>query len=424
MKNVLFIVYYFPPMGGSGVQRPLKFVKYLREFGWNPIVLCPEPGAYHTFDDSLDRELKSLEIEIHRVKGNTIFHSFGGKKKRVQFPSTIENLLRKVSTFFWMPDNKKGWIEPALNKASEIISNQSIDAVFSTANPYSNLILAKKIKERFQIPLIMDLRDEWLESHLIDYPTSWHYKKMKRIENETLSSADIITVINDAYKESFGNRFPQKEIRVLSNGYDPEDFSRVFKPNRNKEITILYSGLFYGDRKPDNFLKAVKNVISERPDLKKFLKLQFQGGLDSASKQIIMDLSLSEITEDLGYIPHKKAVQNLLKADILLLMMGHLSKANLVTVGKLFEYFATNKPIFALIPEGETMNLLNKYRSYYIADPNSVEAIKYSLLNIIEDYQNDTIPEANADFAKKFDRQILTGNLGILLDKIVTDKKT
>lgn len=422
MKNVLIIVYYFPPMGGSGVQRPLKFVKYLREFGWNPIVLCPDPGAYHIFDSSLDEELTKLNVDVHRIKGNTPFHTIGNKRT-VKFPRWIEKHLRKISTFFWIPDNKKGWIEPAYQEALRIIAKNNVEVVFSTAAPFSNLLIAGKLKSKLGIPTIMDLRDEWLESHLTSYPTRWHKNKIRKIEKEVLPKADIITVINEPYKASFGSRFPEKDIKVLKQGFDPEDFS--YKKNDDgdsKKLTFLYSGVFYGERKPNLFLEAVYELIKEDRSLVNKIKLQFQGGLDDESISIIKRLSLSEIVEDFGYVEHKTAVKNLNNADILWLLIGHRANSEKVTLGKMFEYFGSKKPILALAPKGGTRELLKEYNASYYADPYSKSEIKTILGRIVSDYENRAIPKVNEVFVKQYNRKSLAGELAGYLDEI-TDKE-
>ena len=415
MKNVLFIVYYFPPMGGSGVQRPLKFAKYLREFGWNPIILCPEPGAYHTFDESLNDELEALDLEIHRVKGNTPLHK-AGSIREVKLPSWLDDFLRKISTFFWLPDNKKGWIKPAHRKALEIIKSRKVDAIFSTANPYSNLQLAKLIKRDTGIPVLMDLRDEWLESHLLDYPTKWHRNKMAEIEADTLPDADILTVINEAYKKSFQSRFEELDIRVLNQGFDPEDFiDEKYKNNHNNKLKLLYSGLFYGKRNPSFFLKAVRSLLDEYPDLKEILELHFQGGLNQETKNLVNTLELEELVINHGYVDHKKAVRNLMKADVLWLMIGHLNNSELVTVGKMFEYFGTKKPILALVPKGNSRILLDGYNASYYAHPSNIEEITEIIKKVIKDFQDSKLPVADSDFVDKFNRKKIAQELANLL---------
>ncbi len=421
-KNVLIIVYYFPPMGGSGVQRPLKFVKYLRQYGWNPIVLCPEPGAYHTFDESLDKELQTLDVEVIRVKGGTPLHT-AGSKRRVKLPAFIENGLRKISTFFWLPDNKKAWIKQAETKALELIKEKDIEAIFATAAPYSNLILAANLKDKTNVPVVMDLRDEWLESHLIKYPTKWHKRKMHAIESQTLQKADVITVINEAYKQSFGRRYPNKDIIVLKQGYDSDDFKEIDQKAVEKDkIIFLYSGLFYGDRNPGVFLESIAQLVKERPELKNKIKLHFQGGLNKDTQKLIRELQLGGLLVDYGYVNHKNAVKNIAKADVLWLIVGHKKNAEFVTVGKMFEYIGSKKPILALTPIGATTNLLEKYGAYYHAEPYDKNGVTEALKLIIEDFEYNKLPIPNEEFIKKYDRRYITGKLVDILNSINNNK--
>lgn len=416
MKNVLFIVYYFPPMGGSGVQRPLKFVKYLRDYGWNPIILCPDPGAYHTFDDSMNNELEQLNLDIHRVAGNTPLHFAGNK--RISLPPIIENSLRKVSTFFWLPDNKTGWIQPGFEKAIQLIKEHNIEVVFSTAAPYSNLMLAAQLKSQLDVKVVMDLRDEWLESHLIHYPSPWHKKRMAQIEKDTLVHADVITVINQAYKDSFGARFPKNEIKLVTQGFDPADFEESSISNNSKKLKILYSGLFYGQRTPENFLTAFKNLSDRNPELKEWVELQFQGGLSEETNQLVSRLGLQNTITDFGYVDHKTAVQNLMDADVLWLMVGHLKNAEKVTVGKMFEYFGAQKPVLALIPEGDSMTLLNEYGASYYAHPSNTSDIESALEKICTDFTNDQLPKPDTSFVARFNRKKIAGELAQIFNVI------
>lgn len=421
MKNVLFIVYYFPPMGGSGVQRPLKFVKYLRDFGWNPIVLCPEPGAYHTFDESLQEELESLNLEIYRVKAGTPFHKGGKTQRKVTLPPWLDNAMRRISMFFWLPDNKTGWIGPAVQEAIKITNEKKIEIIFSTAAPYSNHIIARVLKQKLALPVVMDLRDEWLESHLIHYATPFHRNKMAKIEKETLSKADCITVINKETQSSISHRFNDSDVRLIRQGFDPEDFLLPQETHRNhKKLRFLYSGLFYGKRKPDIFLKAVNALIDEKPWLKDIIELQFQGGLPKETIGLIQQLALSDIVTDYGYVNHKIAVRNLMNADILWFMVGHLTHSDKVTVGKMFEYFGTGKPILGLVPEGGAKELLKSYKSSYITNPYSEAGIKDAIESILSDWNDNALPSPNQGFIQKYDRKEITRELADIFNEIST----
>ena len=408
-------------MGGSGVQRPLKFVKYLRNFGWNPIVLCPEPGAYHTFDESFQREVDELGIEVHRVEGNTPFHKAGQDPKKVQIPDTIAKILRWFSTFFYLPDNKKKWIKTGLEKALSIIEEKKIEAVFASGPPHSNLMLAKQIKEETGIPILMDLRDDWVESHLIKYPTAWHKKKMERLEVDTLTKADKLLTINDKIAESLKSRV-LKEVEVIGHGYDPEDFNEPesIPTSSPDKISFLYSGSFYPDSRPDSFLRAIHKLLKSKPELEDLIQLQFQGGLNSEHWKLINKLELTSLVFDFGYVTHEIAVKNLLAADVLWLNVGQKKNPEIISLGKTSEYFATKKPILGLVPDGSAKDLLIDYGKSFIADPYDIPAIKDQLAKIINCYQTEDWPTYTEAVVDQFNRKKLTGRLAQILDEIST----
>ena len=419
MKRVLLVAYYFPPMGSSGVQRPLKFAKYLAEHGWEPIVLTPEPGAYHTFDPSLLEELKDRRVTIKRVSANTPFHVAGSAPLKVDFiPEPFAKMLRWLSRLFWLPDNKTGWIQPAYEKALQIYQETPYDAIFSTAAPYSNLILARRLKKSLQLPTIMDLRDEWLDSHLITYPTPWHKRKMARIEQETLSSADLVTVINKAVGSSIEARIPSVSTHLLRQGFDPEDFQQ--EPDRRDPdiCIILYSGIFYGQRNPLSFFKAVADLLDRRPELRNSIRLTFQGGLEDRYLNRAEELGIRELVKDLGYLAHQEAVQNLLTADLMWLVVGHRRHADRVTVGKLFEYFGAGKPILGLMPQGAGRELLKLYGAGYLANPEDTHQISIQLEQFLDQWQSGNLPKPDPVFIQKYDRKAIAGELAQLLNQL------
>lgn len=404
-------------MGGSGVQRPLKFIKYLREFGWNPIVLCPEPGAYHVFDESLNSEVKSINIEVHRVKGNTLLHKSGNRL--VSLPVFLENILRSVSQFFWLPDNKKGWVKPGFEKAQEIIVNQKIDLVFSSAPPYSNLILAKKIKKKFNIPVVMDLRDEWLESHLIKYPTRWHFSKMKKLEQDTLSYADKIITINERMARSIDKRkVNASKVEVITHGFDPADFENDIDYKRSKKIRFLYSGTFYPESGPELFIQAMSLFLSENPEYRKKVELQFQGNLSENYTSFFKRYDLQNQIVDFGFVHHDEAIHNLLKADVLWLNNSHKKNPDILSLGKTYEYMASKKPILAIVSKGELKNTLEEYKAALISEPEDVNTLKNNIERIINVLEKEKVPSPNQLFINKFNRKELTKKLASIFNVI------
>ena len=423
MRNVLFIVYYFPPMGSSGVQRPLKFVKYLRRYGWNPIVVAPEPGAYHTFDDSLQAELDAMQVEVHRVGAKTPFHLIGKSGRQIGFiPDRLAGWVRRLLSFFYLPDNKTGWIKPALQKAGEIMEDNDIDVIFSTATPYSNHLIAAELKRRTGKPVVMDFRDDWLDCHLSIYPTRLHRKKVARMERDCIKQADGITANNPTTLASLKSRCinPQTAFHLLEHGFDPDDFKDTSDGNvTDGKITFLYSGIFYEESRPDVFLQALSELLKEGIITKRELEIQFQGGLKAVHRETIRSYGLQDVCVDHGFVDHKEAVRNLFKADILWLIVGHQKSSDRITPGKLFEYMATHKPILGLVPEGDSKDILTDYKAGFICNPYEADEVKKTVRAIIGTWKKGSLPAPDNDFIRRFDRQKITGELAAIFNSCV-----
>jgi len=457
--RVLFIVYYLPPMGSSGVQRPLKLIKYLPRFGWKPVVVAPEPGVYHTFDESLCGELDESGAEVHRVAGNTLFHTTGGQNMGLSsLPESARRIFRSASSWFYLPDNKKGWIKPALSKCDEIIGKGDIDIIFSTAPPYSNHLIAADLGNRHKIPVVMDFRDDWLGSHLLNLPTSLHRKKMARLERKTLQQASLITAINSAMLISLKSRNDDETdnddsvtpglstlYMVLPQGFDPEDFPdthREAAPDtdpkavqvagrdaaddtaKSAPLRITYNGIFYGAQKPDVFLAAVRALLDSGFINENDIELVFQGGLEKPVLQRISELRLDRITVNKGYLPHRESVKNLFHSDLLWFTVGRQKNENQVTTGKLFEYIGTGKPILGLVPGGEAARILDAYGAGYRADPDSIEHVQQILIEILSTLRSKRIPPVDPVFSSTFNRIGIAGKLASRFDELKSHQAT
>lgn len=406
------------------MQRPVKFAKYLKKFGWEPIVIAPEPGMYHTFDDSLSQELKNSSVRVERVRNSKLIRA--GKKSLNPSPQKPWKaaLIKWITSWFFLPDNKKGWIDDAVKRSLQVINEEPISAVFATAPPYSNLIVARRIKEKTGVPVVMDLRDDWLESHLIHYPTRWHYNKMRKIEAVTLSQADYITVVNSYYQSKIQERLVGTcpPISVIANGYDRENFERAV-PEKNRHVfSILYSGMFYGSRKPDWFLQAVKKVMRRNSEFRDHIQLRFQGGLNEQQWDTINDLGLSDIIFDFGYLEHQEAVRNVVGADVLFLTLGDRTHIGAVTPGKLFEYMGSLKPILAFIPDGVTRSLLNDYGAALAVGIKDVKAGADAIESFYEDWKQNNLPTGDPEFTKLFERRYLTRQLSDIFEELTEEK--
>lgn len=412
-------------MGGSGVQRPLKFAKYLREHGWNPIILCPEPGTYQFFDDSLDDELSKLKLEIHRVKGLTPFHVLGNKKKSTGLiTGVLANTLRRISRWVYFPDNKKGWIKPALEKGTEIINNNSIDLIFSTAPPFSNHILAEKLSDTSGIPYVVDYRDLFNGNHFDKNETAGRVSKKRKTEEQWLSKSSGVVILDSFAKKEVERVANSVEIntRVISHGFDPEDFESVAESTldyKKNKLNVLYSGLFYEANQPDTFLKALSISITKNPEIRNNIHLHFQGGLDHRIKKVIKHYKLENLVSDYGYVSHKESVANISKADVLWMLSNFSEDLKQIKSGKLFEYIGTKKPILGLVHEGESSKLLKEYEAGFVASPNNAKEISEVICIVYQRWKDTELPKPNDKFVSKFDRKKLTGDLAHLFNSIV-----
>jgi len=427
--RLLLIAYYFPPMGGSGVQRPLKIGKYLAKKGIQVTYLVPAIESYHVMDHTLEQELVSSEqkFRIIRVKEGIPLQSAWMSRIQAHYRTFLSTWSTQITSWFYLPDNKKGWIEPALRYVERAHRDTPFDAVFATASPYSNLLLAAQIKKKLNLPVMMDLRDDWLKSHLIRYPTRWHNQRMARLERETLQLADEITVINESVKQSLLNRIPEIPIpKVLSNGYDPEDFEAAEKmiqirnassasPDIEKSkderfsstcFHILYNGLFYGVQQPDTFLKGIKLATKKNPELLNVLRLHFQGDFFDRHLALAAELKLKDKIFAHGNLPHIESISGLLQADLLWLIVPNQPHSKGHTPGKLFEYLGTLKPILGMTDKGQAYDLLTQYEASYFADPDQPESVATAVEQAFDHWKRKQMPVGNRQFIQQFDRSI------------------
>jgi len=423
MKNVLFLAYYFPPLGGSGVQRPLKFVKYLRNFGWNPIVVCPEPGAYPYYDSSLLEELNDLSVDVYRVPAETPFHLPFLKRKKLVVPEKIACIGRQISRFFMYPDNKRGWIKQAVNASLELSKKQNFDLIFSTAPPFSDHLAATEIKNELGLPLVLDYRDAWVNNHFIDDQFEWQKKIHRKLESSCLSEADQVIVLDEKMEASLKSEYPgiSFNTHVITHGFDPDDFKGTDPPileYKTNKMNLLYSGLFYENNQPDILLKAFWELILESRIGQDEFHLHFQGGLSGRHKRLIEELGLSSSVTDYGYLTHNIAVSNLNRADALWMISNFDPVHKQIKSGKLFEYIGSGKPILGLTHIGAESEVLKAYGAGYVAAPDDLNTLKESIMELFTDWKQNQIKVPDQAYIQQFDRKKLSNELAKVFDTL------
>lgn len=413
MFKVLVVAYYFPPMGLSGVQRTLKFVKYMKNYNWEPTVITSGNVAYFAHDKSLTDELNSLNVKVIRVSGSKEINSLLSRFGTVKLPGEfIRNIFDKLNQTFFIPDNKKSWSKLAYKKIIEILDKERYDALFITCPPFSAFEIISKIKKINDIPLFVDYRDLWYKSYFSFYPTPFHKLLHKKKEYWALKTADRITVTNRKIKEKLLHTYPFltfEDVVIISHGFDHEDFEKISaQPKPQNKMVLMYSGIFMVYNTPKYFLKAFKQLTIERPDIASNIELHFVGFLRKENQKLIRKLRLQAFVKDHGYVNHSDAIAKLKSADVLWFMVGRRRNIDAILPGKVYEYIGAKKTILACVPDGAAKMAVEESKAGFICSPDDVNEIKETILKVYENYKNGSLPIPSDEIIEKFRRDNLT----------------
>ena len=426
MKKVLIITYYWPPSGGAGVQRWLKFAKYLSDFGWEPIIYTVENGEYPVLDyDLLDEVPKGITVLKTPIwEPYSIYKKFTGRKKEDKinsgFLSEKKNpkLLEKLSIWIrgnlFIPDARKFWIKPSVNFLTNYLIDNPVDIVVSSGPPHSSHIIALKLKEKNKLPWLADFRDPWTN---IDYYKELLLSKKsdlkhKKLENFVLTKADKVITIGKSLSEEL-KALGANNIDVIENGFDPDDFQSNEYISLDKKFSIAHIGSFTPSRNHIIFWQAIKELIAENSNFSKELKLQLVGKVDYSVKMNIEKYGLEKHVNYIGYVPHGEVIEYQKKANLLLLMINNTPNAKGIITGKVFEYIASKRPILVVGPEdGDLSTIINTTKSGIVCGFDDVKKLKLTLLRL---YNNEIIFEPNP---AAYSRKSLTKKLSEILNQL------
>lgn len=373
MKKILFITYYFPPSSGAGVQRPLKLVKNLRKFGVEPIVITvnPELASYPGFDDHLMEEVPA-DTRVFRTNTNE-HYKYYKRFVRKNIPTagfaneSNPGFLQKAARFIrgncYFPDPRKGWNQYAYEEAARLIKEEGIDTVYTTSPPHSTHLIGQQLRKDFKIRWICDLIDPWTDIYYFKqlYHLPFALRINQRMEREVLESADHLITCSFGFRDLFlskSNRISREKFEILYYGYDKDNFKNRPSEPSEKEFIITYTGTIADIYYPQHLFDAIRRV-AETTDVP--VRLRFVGIVSPGVKQLIEDCGISRYTELTGLVPHNDSLGYLMKATILLLIVPINDNNEGIIPGKLFEYFASRKPILALAnPKGDVAALVTE----------------------------------------------------------------
>ncbi|MBW3469397.1 glycosyltransferase family 4 protein [Arthrospiribacter ruber] len=422
-KRVLIITYYWPPSAGSGVQRWLKFAKYLPEFGWEPVIFTPENPDFDLQDQSLEQEI-GPEIEVLKFpiwEPYGIFRSL--KRDKKSQPSKIlekENPTLTDKLGLWaranllVPDPRVFWVKPAVNFLKDLIDKNQFHCIITTGPPHSMHLIGLKLKKLTGIPWFADFRDPWSKWEFLDTlpMTDFVRKKHEQLELNVLKEADEILTISPTFQNEF-IQIHNRKIQLLTNGFDSSDFPVDFFKNQDLKsdaLEILYTGVIDSIRNPSPFLQALKQCFETSTDQ---VKLRFVGKVsDEVVKYVESDSWLNKHIIFEGYVSHKEVFDFYKRSHLLLLILTDSKNAKGNIPGKLFEYMATGRPIIALgDPTGDSAEILQKAGSGRVFKHHDSKGIR----EFLEEFRSKSSFE-RSDKINSYSRKNLTAVLAKLLD--------
>ena len=420
MKKVLIIAYYWPPAGGPGVQRWLKFVKYLPEFGIQPHVYVPENPTYPIIDVALEKEVSAKAIIIKRK----IIEPYGlasifSKKNTQKISSGIipnqrkQSLLQKMLLYVrgnaFIPDARILWVKPSIKFLENYIAENKIDTIITTGPPHSLHLIGLGLKEKLEVKWIADFRDPWttIGYHNDLKLSEGAAKKHKGLESKVLMTADVILVTSATTKKEF-QLLSKKPIHVITNGYDVE---KVEKLPLDEKFTIAHIGSFLSQRNPRILWKCLKEIIKENPTFKDDFQLKLIGAVSQEVLETIAEFRLDSYVNNLGYVSHKEAVLHQRSSQVLLLIEINSEITKSIIPGKLFEYMVSERPILAVGPENSDFeSIIKSTNTGVFHQYDEYDELKKSILEFYEKYKNKNL-QVHAVGLQQYSRRNLTKQL-------------
>mgnify|MGYP001588779209 FL=1 len=424
-KKVLIITYYWPPSGGSGVQRWLKFSKYLRDFNIEPVIYTVDNPSYPIKDTSLESEIP-LGLEVLKqpiFEPNSFLSIFGNNKKKESAgflnpnPTLLGRFFQYVRANYFIPDARKFWIKPSVKFLSNYLKNNEIEVVITTGPPHSMHIIGLALRDKFKIKWISDFRDPWTE---IDYfqqlpLTKKANKKHHQLEQEVLEKSDMVIVVGETMKKKFLKH--NHNIEVLTNGFDSYENSLTIELDSNFSITHV--GLMNADRNPTILWEVLYEISSENIDFKNNLRIKFIGKIDDTVIQDIQVFNPKNIVR-IPYLDHEEVRKYQASSQVLLLSINQVPNAKGIITGKIFEYLQAKRPILGIGPEdGDAAAILKKTNAGNIVGFNNKVELKAAVLKLYKDFKEEKLFVKSINI-EQFHRKNITRQLAQVIKKVVS----
>jgi glycosyltransferase involved in cell wall biosynthesis len=433
LKKVLIITYYWPPSGGGGVQRWLKFVKYLKRFNWEPIVFTPSNPESPSVDLSLLDEVPKDTLVIRNKiwEPYSFYKQFTGRKKEDKIQTAflsekkgkfhfLEDIAVWIRGNMFIPDARKYWIRPSVKLLSAFLTEHEVDAVVTTGPPHSAHLIGLHLKEKLGIRWLADFRDPWTN---IDY-----YQALKlgphadrlhhQLEKRVLEQADAVTVISPGMKREF-LEIVNRDYEVIPNGFDEEDTlpQRHVTVDRS-HFTLAHIGSLTKTRNAENLWEVLNELTSLRDDFAAKLEIKNVGKIDMDAVASLKKHNMEAYLKRVDYMPHQEVIAEQMKASVLILLINNTPNAKLILTGKIFEYLASGRPIICIgPPDGDAAEIIRQTKSGSVFDFTETKSLKKEILRLFDNFSSGSETTKSKE-VQQFERKNLTFQMAGVLNKM------
>jgi len=436
MKKALIITYYWPPSGGAGVQRWLKFVKYLRNFGWEPVVYTPENPETPETDESLLKDIpENITILKKRIwEPYLAYKTFMGKGRKEKIQAAFLNEKKSnpvnegISVWirgnFFIPDARKFWIKPSVRFLEKYIDKNPVDLLISTGPPHSMHRIGQLLAVKCNLPWIADFRDPWTN---IDFYndlklTKWADRKHHLMEHDILKSASAVITISKSMAEEFNN-ICRRNFTVITNGFDDDDVISSSKIMIDRKFSIAHIGSLVSSRNPLVLWETLKSIVDQDMDFRNDLEIKLVGREDISVLESINKNGLAGFINKIEYLPHAEVIKVQQKSQVLLLLINNTPNSKSILTGKFFEYLAANRPILCIGPsDGDAAAILKETNSGLVADFKDIQTIKEHILTYYHLYKSGKLFSESRN-VEKYSRKALTGKLVEVMNEVISGNR-
>jgi len=431
-KKVLIIAYYWPPSAGSGVQRWLKFVKYLRDFGWEPIIYTPLNPDFDLKDNQLLSEIPEGITILKQpiLEPFQFYNKLVGKKAENQVnpimkgegkPDWKGSLALWIRANIFIPDSRMFWIRPSVKFLSNWLKTNAIDAMVTTGPPHSMHLIGLGIKKKHNLPWLADFRDPWTK---IDFfhelnLEPWAKRKHHRLEKEALNTADHIVVVGNNMKIDYEAE-TKTPVSVVTNGYDPADIDLSDNVQLDAAFSIIHIGMLGKARSHSVFWNGLHELRKENPEFASFLQVRIYGISDPVVLDQIKNFGDISWIKFMPYLPHHEVIQEQRKAQVLLLSVNNVPSARGIITGKIFEYLAIARPVLCIGPlDGDAAAIINKANAGPVVDFEDLDGFKKAVMQLFMNFREGK-NFVSASGIEQYSRKALCGDVADILNGMVS----